>query len=242
MNILVTGGSRGIGAKIVSTFAKNRHNVIINYNDSEGLAKELSYNLNDSGYSTKIFKAKVSNINEVYDMVNFCKETYGDIDVLVNNAGVSKSQLFDEITEDDWDYIMNVNLKGIFNCSKAVVSGMIKRKSGCIINMSSIWGIEGGAMEVHYSAAKAGVIGFTKALAKELVPSNIRVNCVAPGVIKTDMLNGYSDSDLEVLRNDTSLLRLGVPQDIANVVYFLASDKASFITGEVINVSGGFLK
>ncbi len=242
MNILVTGGSRGIGSKIVSTFAKNKHNVIINYNKNKEMAKNLSYNLNDSGFNTKIFKADVSDINQVRDMVSFCRENYGDVDVLVNNAGIAKSQLFDEITQSDWDEVININLKGIFNCSQAVVSDMIKRKSGCIINVSSIWGIEGSAMEVHYSASKAGVIGFTKALAKELGPSNIRVNCVAPGVIKTDMLNGYSDDDLKALKNDTSLLRLGSPQDVADVVYFLASNESSFITGEVINVSGGFLK
>ena len=241
LNILVTGGSRGIGAKIVSTFAKYKHNVVINYNNSKDLARKLSDDLNACGCETKIFKANVSDMDEVCDMVRFCKEMYGDIDVLVNNAGVSKSQLFDKITQSEWDEMINVNLKGVFNCSQAVVSDMIRRKNGCIINISSIWGIDGAAMEVHYSAAKAGVIGFTKALAKELGPSNIRVNCVAPGVIETDMLNGYSDDELEVLRNNTSLLRLGVPEDIANVVYFLASNKASFITGEVINVSGGFL-
>ena len=242
MNVLVTGGSRGIGSKIVSTFASNKHNVLINYNNSEESAKDLSKDLNSKGFSTTIFKSDVSDIDQVNSMVDFFNKTYGSVDVLVNNAGIAKSQLFNEITQDDWDEVLNINLKGVFNCSRAVTCDMIKRKSGCIINISSIWGIEGSAMEVHYSASKAGVIGFTKALAKELGPSNIRVNCVAPGVIKTDMLSGYTEDDLEVLRNDTSLLRLGTSQDVADVVYFLASDKASFITGEVINVSGGFLR
>lgn len=241
MNVLVTGGSRGIGAKIVEIFAKDGCNVLINYNNSEKHAKELSDSLNAKGCKTVIFKADVSDIEQVKDMVNFFKSKFGTTDVLINNAGIAQTKLFDEITQNDWDRVLNTNLKGVYNCTREVVLDMIKLKKGCIVNVSSIWGITGASCEVHYSASKAGVIGLTKALAKELGPSNIRVNCVAPGVIKTDMLDEYSEDDLQALKEETPLLRLGSPLDVANAVYFLASEKASFITGEVINVNGGFL-
>ena len=241
MNVLVTGGSRGIGAKIVEVFAQNGYNVVINYNSNSKRAQDLSQSLNSRGFSTKIFKADVSNINEVRNMINFAKEQYGSIDILINNAGISQTKLFDEITQSDWDNMVNINQKGVFNCTSQVVGDMIRKKSGVIINIASMWGITGASCEVHYSATKAAIIGLTRALAKELGPSNIRVNCVAPGVIQTDMLNDYTEMDLENLRQQTPLLRLGKPEDVANVVYFLASDKASFITGEVVNVTGGFL-
>ena len=241
MNVLVTGGSRGIGAKIVEIFAKNGCNVVINYNNNQECARNLSDKLNSEGYSTRIFKADVSNVEQVRDMIEFCRDNYGGVDVLINNAGVAQTKLFYEITQDDWDKMINTNLKGVYNCTREVVSDMIRLKKGSIINVSSIWGITGASCEVHYSASKAGVIGLTKALAKELGPSNIRVNCVAPGVIKTDMLEEYTEDDLSALKEETPLLRLGMPEDVANVVFFLASDKASFITGEVINVNGGFL-
>ena len=241
MNVLVTGGSRGIGAKIVEIFAKNGCNVVINYNNNQECARNLSDKLNSEGYSTRIFKADVSNVEQVRDMIEFCRDNYGGVDVLINNAGVAQTKLFYEITQDDWDKMINTNLKGVYNCTREVVSDMIRLKKGSIINVSSIWGITGASCEVHYSASKAGVIGLTKALAKELGPSNIRVNCVAPGVIKTDMLEEYTEDDLRALKEETPLLRLGMPEDVANVVFFLASDKASFITGEVINVNGGFL-
>lgn len=241
MNVLVTGASRGIGAKIVEIFARDGHNVVINYNNSDKIAKSLSESLNNKGLSTQTFKADVSNIDDVCKMVKFCNSKYGSIDVLINNAGIAQTRLFDQITQSDWDRMLNINLKGVFNCSRQVVGDMISKKSGVIINVASMWGITGASCEVHYSASKSGVIGLTKALAKELGPSNIRVNCVAPGVIQTDMLNEYTQDDLEELRKETPLMRLGKPEDVANVVYFLASDKASFITGEVINVTGGFL-
>ena len=241
MNVLVTGGSRGIGAKIVEIFAKNGCNVVINYNNNQECARNLSDKLNSEGYSTRIFKADVSNVEQVRDMIEFCRDNYGGVDVLINNAGVAQTKLFYEITQDDWDKMINTNLKGVYNCTREVVSDMIRLKKVSIINVSSIWGITGVSCEVHYSASKAGVIGLTKALAKELGPSNIRVNCVAPSVIKTDMLEEYTEDDLRALKEETPLLRLGMPEDVANVVFFLASDKASFITGEVINVNGGFL-
>ena len=241
MNIVVTGGSRGIGAGIVEKFAKNGHNVVINYNNSELVALELSHRLNGLGCNTKVCRADVSNVDDAGYLIDFCRSEYGRVDVLVNNAGIAMAKLFDKITEAEWTNMINVNLGGVFNCSQRVVKDMIHNKSGVIINIASIWGSSGASMEVHYSAAKAGVIGLTKALAKELGPSNVRVNCVLPGVIKTDMIRGYSEEDLEVLREETPFQRLGNPQDVANAVYFLASDEASFITGEVLNVSGGFL-
>ena len=169
-------------------------------------------------------------------MCDFCIKNYGKIDVLVNNAGISQIKPFADITEEDWDNIMNVNLKGVYNCTKGVIDNMIHNKQGKIINISSMWGEVGGSCEVHYSASKAGIIGFTKALAKEMGLSNIQVNCVSPGIIDTEM---NSMHNLEELKNDVPLNKIGTPEDIAETVYFLASDAANYITGQVISVNGG---
>ncbi|MBP5427211.1 MAG: 3-oxoacyl-ACP reductase FabG [Clostridiales bacterium] len=241
MNIVVTGASRGIGAKIAEKFAENGHNVVINYHTGKKTALELRDRLNKKGFKSIVCKATVTDRIEAGDLIDYCVRNFGSIDVLVNNAGIAQPKLFDQITRYDWEDMISVNLKGVFNCSQAAIGKMIRQKNGVIINISSIWGITGASMEVHYSATKAGVIGMTKALAKEVGPSNIRVNCVAPGVVRTDMLQGYTDEELNELKNKTALERLGTPEDIANAVYFLASDEASFITGEVLNVSGGFL-
>ncbi|HDO9657064.1 TPA: SDR family oxidoreductase, partial [Clostridioides difficile] len=204
-------------------------------------AKELYTILNEKNFSVKLFKANISNREDVEDMVDYCIKEFGGLDVLVNNAGVSQDKLFTDITDEDWDNMMNINLKGSFYCSQVALKYMISEKKGNIINISSIWGISGASCEVHYSITKAGIIGMTKALAKEVGPSNIRVNSIAPGVINTDMLSGYNEEDIDALVEETPLMRLGTPEDIANCAIFLASDKSNFITGQVISPNGGFV-
>lgn len=197
--------------------------------------------LNEKNFSVKLFKADISNREDVENMVDYCIKEFGGLDVLVNNAGVSQDKLFTDITDEDWDNMMNINLKGSFYCSQVALKYMISEKKGNIINISSIWGISGASCEVHYSITKAGIIGMTKALAKEVGPSNIRVNSIAPGVINTDMLSGYNEEDIDALVEETPLMRLGTPEDIANCAIFLASDKSNFITGQVISPNGGFV-
>ncbi|KDR94407.1 3-oxoacyl-[acyl-carrier protein] reductase [Peptoclostridium litorale DSM 5388] len=239
--VLVTGGSKGIGKSIAEIFAYKGYRVVVNYNSSAADAKDLVENLKSCGMSAESFKADVSNRTEVDSMVDFCIEKFGSIDVLINNAGISDSSLFTDITEDEWDSMMNVNLKGVFNCTQSALRYMLPVKKGKVINISSMWGLVGGSCEVHYSAAKAGVIGLTKALAKELGPSNIQVNCIAPGVIQTDMLSDYSESDIQSLIYETPLMRIGKPQNIAHSALFLSSDESDFITGQVLSVNGGFV-
>ncbi|TQY40276.1 elongation factor P 5-aminopentanone reductase, partial [Clostridioides difficile] len=228
--VLITGGARGIGKAMSKAFAKEGYNVLVNFNKSENEAKELYTILNEKNFSVKLFKADISNREDVEDMVDYCIKEFGGLDVLVNNAGVSQDKLFTDITDEDWDNMMNINLKGSFYCSQVALKYMISEKKGNIINISSIWGISGASCEVHYSITKAGIIGMTKALAKEVGPSNIRVNSIAPGVINTDMLSGYNEEDIDALVEETPLMRLGTPEDIANCAIFLASDKSNFIT------------
>ncbi|MCR1518866.1 SDR family oxidoreductase [Clostridioides difficile] len=239
--VLITGGARGIGKAMSKAFAKEGYNVLVNFNKSENEAKELYTILNEKNFSVKLFKADISNREDVEDMVDYCIKEFGGLDVLVNNAGVSQDKLFTDITDEDWDNMMNINLKGSFYCSQVALKYMISEKKGNIINISSIWGISGVSCEVHYSITKAGIIGMTKALAKEVGPSNIRVNSIAPGVINTDMLSGYNEEDIDALVEETPLMRLGTPEDIANCAIFLASDKSNFITGQVISPNGGFV-
>ncbi|MBC5996707.1 SDR family oxidoreductase [Romboutsia ilealis] len=239
--VLITGASRGIGRAIAKLFAENNYNVVINYNKSENEAKELQNYLTNKGYSARIFKADVSNVNEVNSLVNYTIGQFEKIDVLINNAGISKTNLFTDISYDEWNEIMNVNLNGVFYTTKKALQYMLPEMSGKIINISSIWGMVGGSFEVHYSASKAAIIGMTKALAKELGPSNINVNCIAPGVIKTDMLNNVSDDTLDILKEETPLMKLGSPEDIAKCALFLASEGGDFLTGQVISPNGGFV-
>ncbi|SJU43563.1 elongation factor P 5-aminopentanone reductase [Clostridioides difficile] len=239
--VLITGGARGIGKAMSKAFAKEGYSVLVNFNKSENEAKELYTILNEKNFSVKLFKANISNREDVEDMVDYCIKEFGGLDVLVNNAGVSQDKLFTDITDEDWDNMMNINLKGSFYCSQVALKYMISEKKGNIINISSIWGISGASCEVHYSITKAGIIGMTKALAKEVGPSNIRVNSIAPGVINTDMLSGYNEEDIDALVEETPLMRLGTPEDIANCAIFLASDKSNFITGQVISPNGGFV-
>ena len=238
--VLITGASRGIGKEIAIKFATEGYNVVLNYNVSESQTEDLAKQIEDLGVQCLTVKADVSVDSEVKDMVNLALKQFGKIDVLVNNAGVALSKLFQLTTEDEIARVFGVNTFGVINSSKAVVPYMISEKCGKIINISSIWGKVGASMETIYSASKGAVIAFTMALAKELAPSGISVNCVCPGVIDTDMMREYSESDKKELKEQTPLNRLGTPKDVANTVYFLASDDANFITGQVITVDGGF--
>ncbi|TCL54864.1 3-oxoacyl-[acyl-carrier protein] reductase [Hydrogenispora ethanolica] len=239
--VIITGASRGIGRATAELFAAHDYNVVINYQYSKAEAEQVREQLCQRGRSAELFRADVSIRSEAVALVDYCQCRFGRVDILVNNAGVAQSKLFIDLTDQDWDRMLNINLKGVFHCCQAALQYMLPRKAGKIINISSIWGITGAACEVHYSAAKAGVIGLTKALAKELGPSNIQVNCVAPGVIRTDMLADYTDSELNELREATPLQRLGSPEDVAQTVLFLASEAADFITGQVISTNGGFV-
>ena len=236
-NIIITGGTRGIGAACVSKFAAAGDNVAFLYKSSDKEAHILKENFPN----TLPIKADVTNEEDAKKAVAKALSELGEIDVLVNNAGVSFSSLLQDMSLADWNTVIATNLTSAFITSREVLPSMIRRKKGVIINISSMWGVSGASMEVAYSASKAGLIGFTKALAMELAPSSVRVNAVAPGVIKTDMLSQYSENDLDALRQQTPLERLGTSEDVANAVWFLSSDAADFITGEVLNVNGGFI-
>ena len=238
--VIVTGSSKGIGAATAILFAQSGWNVVINYNESFESANLLCRSLVSNGYSAIIQKANVANKLEVDIMVKEALYKFGSIDVLVNNAGVAYQGLITDTDEIDFDRIIDVDLKGVFNCCKAVTPVMVNQKSGCIVNISSMWGQVGASCEVAYSAAKAGVIGLTKALAKEVGPSGITVNCIAPGVIHTPMLDCFSQEELGQLVEQTPIGRLGRGEDVAALALFLASEQAEFITGQVICADGGF--
>lgn len=235
--IVITGASRGIGKGISEYFLEKGHIVIGTFNKSLNEVNEIKekYPLFDP------IKTDVTNEEEIKKTVSEIIKKYGQIDCLINNAGISKTGLLQDMGLEDYNEIFDVNVKGLFLFTKEVLPYMINKKSGKIINISSMWGITGGACEVLYSSSKSAVIGLTKALAKEVGPSNINVNCIAPGVIKTDMLNNLKEDDLEVLREETPLLKIGTPFDIAKVCYFLFSENSDFITGQVISVDGGMV-
>lgn len=238
--VIITGASRGIGAETARLFAGQGYNVLVNYNKSETEAIELKNELTQKGGIAEVFKADVSKREEVDAMVAFCLEKFKNIDILVNNAGITQYGLLTDITEKEWDEIINTNLKGLFNCTQSVARNMINRKQGKIINISSIWGIVGASCEVVYSTAKAGMIGFTKALAKELGPSNIQVNCVAPGFIETEMNQSLDEESKNIFIKETPLMRLGKANDVAEIVLFLVQ-KGDFITGQIISPNGGYV-
>ncbi len=240
-NAVITGASRGIGRAIALLFAKKGYNVVINYKSNDEKAVQLKNEIEQNGGVAEIFKSDVGNYDEAKELIDFCTEKFGQLDVLVNNAGIAQIKLFTDITQDDWNEIVKTNLTGVFNCSQHATKQMLKKHAGSIINISSMWGQVGASCEVHYSTVKAGIIGFTKALAKELAPSNIRVNCIAPGVIDTDMMQGFTDDELSDIKNDIPLGRLGTPNDIAELALFLASEKASYITGQIIGSNGGYV-
>ncbi len=238
---LITGASRGIGRSIALELARSGISVAINYNSSYEKAKELLYEIKKFNENVNIYKADVSNEIEVSEMVHKIESDLGEIDILVNNAGISQIGLFTDMTSRERDRMIGVNLIGAMNVTKAVLPSMIYYKSGNIINISSMWGEVGASCEVVYSASKAGLIGFTKALAKEVAPSGIRVNCISPGVIDTDMNSELTASDIEELIDGIPLKRIGTPNDIAKAVGWLISDSAEYITGVVLSVNGGMV-
>ena len=234
---IITGASRGIGRASALLLSKKGYNVVINYNKSESAALSLSEELGSAPHL--LFKADVKCKSDVFNMVNAASKKFGGIDILVNNAGIAQQKLFSDITEDDLKNMLDTNFSGAFYASQAVLPHMLKKKSGAIINISSMWGIVGGSMEVHYSASKAALLGFTKALAKELGPSGITVNAIAPGIIDTDMMFHLDKDEKSALIGQTPLEKFGTPEDIAGSVLFLAEN--NFYTGQVLSPNGGFV-
>lgn len=236
--IIVTGASRGIGAAIVKMLAKEDYNIVLNYNKSEEIAKKMQEEFTRQGKNVEIFKADVSKREEVKKLIGFTINKFKKIDVLINNAGISQTRLFTDITDEDWNNMLNVNLNSVFYMTQEIVPYMIHEKEGCIINISSIWGITGAACETHYSVAKAGVDAMTKSLAKELGPSNIRVNSIAPGIIDTDMNKYLSDEDLANIEDEIPLGKVGNPETVAKCVKWLIED--DYTTGQIIGINGGW--
>ena len=234
--VLITGGSRGIGKCAVETFTKEGYNVAFTYLNSDEKASNIA-----TGCGAFPIKCDVSDSNEVKKAIDSVIKKFGKIDVLINNAGIDEFCLFTEITDEEWHKMIDTNLSGVFYTTREVLKDMIKRQSGVVINVSSMWGEVGASCEVHYSVSKAGVIGLTKALAKEVGPSNIRVNCVSPGVIDTDMNSHLSDEDINQLKYDTPLGKIGTCEDVCNMLLFLSSESASFITGQVFGINGGYI-
>ena len=239
--VIVTGSSKGIGAAAAIMFAQKGFNVVINYNESYESASLLCSSLVSNGYSVITQKANVANKMEVDLMVKETLYKFGSIDVLINNAGVAYQGLITDTDEIDFDRIIDSELRGVFNCCKSVTQTMVNQKSGTIINISSMWGQVGASCEVAYSAAKAGVIGLTKALAKELAPSGITVNCIAPGLIETGMNSNLTVEELNDFVNEIPLGRMGSADEIAAAAYFLASPAADYITGQVLGINGGYI-
>ena len=238
---LVTGSSRGIGRAIAAELAREGWPVCINYLHRKDAAESLAAQLQSEGHQAMIFQADVSDRQAVNAMVAAAEARFGPIELLVNNAGVAGQCLFQDVTDELWDRYMGVNLGGARNTIQAVLPHMLHEKRGCIVNISSMWGLRGASCEVTYSCTKAALIALTRSLAMELAPSHIRVNCVAPGVIDTDMVQVLGQDTLRELAEQTPLGRLGTPEDIAHAVAFFASEKASFITGQVLTADGGFI-
>ena len=234
--VFITGGAKGIGKAIALEFKKNGYNTVITYNSSGKLINQLKE------IGIDCYKMNVTNPEEIKNVIKDVVRKYGKIDTLVNNSGVSSYSLFTDITDNDFMNMLNINLLGASRIIREVLEEtMLHEKNGSIINVSSIWGITGASLESHYSSSKAGLIGLSKSLAKELGLSNITVNVIAPGVINTDMINTLTDEDVEVLKNEIPLNRIGVPEDIAPMAVFLASEGARYITGQVITIDGGMI-
>jgi 3-oxoacyl-[acyl-carrier protein] reductase len=241
LNVIITGGSRGIGKGIALAFAKKGANIAFTYSSSSSSASTLEKQLNSFGIKSKSYKSDASSYNESIDLVNKISSDFDSIDVLINNAGITKDNLLMRISEDDFDDVINVNLKSVFNMTKAVQKIMLKQRKGSIINMSSVVGVKGNAGQSNYAASKAGIIGFSKSIALELGSRNIRTNVIAPGFIETEMTEKLPEETIKQWRNGIPLKRGGTVGDVANLCLFLASDSSSYITGQVINVDGGML-
>jgi len=240
-NALVTGGSRGIGRAIALELAKQGANVAINFTSNENKALEVVKEIEGHGVTAISIKGNVTDTADVENMISTFNENFDTLDILVNNAGITKDNLLIRMKEEDWDGVMDVNLKGVFLATKAVARKMMKQKSGKIINVSSVVGVMGNPGQGNYCASKAGVIGFTKSIAKELGGKNITVNAVAPGFIETDMTEVLSDKAKEAMLGSVPLKRPGQPEDVARLISFLSSEDADYITGQVIHVDGGMV-
>ena len=238
---VVTGAAKGIGKAIALKLASSGVNIVLNYRSSEDKAIETEKEILSLGVEVLRIKGDISKPNDVENLIDCAKNKFGKIDIMVNNAGITKDTLLLRMKEEDFDSVINVNLKGVFNCLKAITPVMLKQKEGKIINLSSVVGLVGNAGQVNYAASKAGVIGMTKSLAKEIGSRGITVNAVAPGFIETDMTDVLGDRFKEEAKKSIPLKRLGKAEDVAEVVAFLASDSANYITGQVIHVDGGMV-
>ena len=240
-NVIITGASRGIGKGIAEVFAKHGANIAFTYHSSDEKAKALEKELSVNGCKAKGYKSDASDFEAAQQLVKDVMDDFGSIDVLVNNAGITKDGLLMRMSEEDFDSVMNTNMKSVFNMTKAVATPMLKAKSGSIINMSSVVGIKGNAGQANYAASKAAINGFTKSIALELGSRNIRCNAIAPGFIETEMTEALGEETVKQWRAQIPLKRGGTPEDIANTTLFLASDLSSYVTGQVIHVCGGML-
>ena len=242
-NVFITGGSRGIGKAIAKKFAQNGYDVIVNYVSENTNLEELEKELKNGQEEirTLFVKGDVTDVASCTEMVEQITKEFGKLDVVINNAGITKDGLLMRMKEEDFDKVLDINLKGTFHICKQVVPIMMKQKHGKIVNISSVVGIAGNAGQSNYAASKAGIIGFTKSLAKELASRNILANCVAPGFIRTDMTDLLADSVKENILSSIPLKRMGTAEEVANLVYFLASDENSYITGQVIPIDGGMI-
>lgn len=236
--VVVTGGSRGIGAQIVKTLANENYKVVLNYNNSKEQAEKIQQELLEQGKEIEIIKADVSKREETEKLIQFAINKFNKIDVLINNAGISQEGLFTDVTEEEWQKIINTNLNSVFYCNQKALKYMIQEQQGCIINISSIWGETGASCEVAYSTTKAAINGMTKALAKEVGPSNIRVNAIAPGIIDTDMNRNLTNEELEQIKEQIPLNKIGKALDIAKCVKWLIEDE--YTTGQIISINGGW--
>ncbi len=240
--VLVTGASGGIGRAVAEKFALAGRPVVLHYHNGSERAEAVKQELEAQGCTVMTQQADLRDSNQVQQMIELIEQMWAPVDILVNNAGVAQQKLFTDLTDDDWRNMFAIHVDGAFYCARAVLPAMIHKKQGCIINVSSMWGQTGGSCEVHYSAAKGALQAMTKALAKEVGPSGIRVNCVAPGVIMTEMNTRMFDEEtLNVLKEETPLEKLGSVQDVAEMIYFLAGEQAGFITGQIIGVNGGMV-
>jgi 3-oxoacyl-[acyl-carrier protein] reductase len=240
-NAIITGASRGIGKGIATMFAQNGANVAFTYSSSSDAAKSLEKELKSYGTNIKSYQSNAASFDDSQKLIDNILEDFGSIDILINNAGITKDNLLMRMQESDFDVVMDVNLKSVFNMTKAVQKTMLKQKKGSIINMSSVVGVKGNAGQSNYAASKAGIIGFSKSIALELGSRNIRCNVVAPGFIETEMTAKLNEDTVNEWRKGIPLRRGGTPQDIANTCTWLASDLSSYVTGQVINVDGGML-